>query len=266
MGGCRAVCALFIVLSVAGSAVVEGQSPLVSRAIAVPAVPPSGESPAQILASLLVFRAEYEAWQPWFAEWRNRREPGWLSSRERRPAPVPPAWLADACATPVDGEDTPLVAACRAFRELNRDLADDAAAVASQQLAQARAQLEAPEKSIWWSRVHLDAIWPMTQSGSNAFGIAGVHVAVPIAGRFQVFVTPGAILMRLPSEDGTSALTAATDWGFSFKVADFRLPGFRRANTLHFNMARVWLLGQAANVKTPGDMYVAGFSITLKQR
>jgi len=106
----------------------------------------------------------------------------------------------------------------------------------------------------------------MTQSGSNGFGIAGMHVAVPVAGRFHVFVTPGAILMRMLTVDGRSTVTAATDWGFSLRVTDFRLPGVRRASTLHFNMARVWLLGQSAAVQAPGDMYVAGFSITLKPR
>ena len=256
---------LLVVLSAAGSVAAQGDPPLASRAIAAAAPAALAESPAGILSSLLTFTAEYEAWKPWFAQWRNRREPGWWSSRERRPAPVPPVWLADACVRTIDAEGGPLTDACRAFRALNRDLADDAAAVSARQTAQVRAQLEAPGNSIWWSRVHLDAFWPMTQSGSNAFGIAGMHVAVPVAGRFQVFVTPGALLMRIPTIDGRMAVTPATDWGFSFRVADFRLPGLRRANTLHFNLARVWLLGQNGALQ-PGDMYVAGFSLTFKQR
>jgi len=263
----RTVCALLVVLSATGSAAAQSEPPLFSRAIAVPAAAPLGESPAQIVSALLSFTGEYHEWKPWFAKWQNRREPGWWSSsRERRVPPVPPPWLADACVTPIEDEDGPLANACRAFRELNRDLVNDAAAVSAQQLAQARAQLEAPERTIWWSRVHVDAIWPITQSGSTAFGIAGVHVAVPVSGRFQVFVTPGAILMRMPTMDGGSALSAATDWGFSFRVTDFRLPGFRQTHNLHFNMARVWLLGQPAGVVTPGDLYVAGFSFTFKRR
>lgn len=263
----RTVGALLVVVLASGSAAAQGDPPLDSRAIAVAVAAPSGESPAHIVSALLRFTGEYHEWKPWYAKWRNRHERGWwASSRERRVAPVPPLWLADACAGPLEAEEGPLSDACRAFRELTRDLDNDAAAVSAQQLAHARAQLETPERTRWLSRVHLGAIWPVTQSGSSAFGIAGVHVAVPVSGRFQVFVTPGAILVRVPTVDGGSALSAGTDWGFSFRVTDFRLPGLRQAQSLHFNMARVWLLGQSAAVEAPGDLYVAGFSITLKQR
>src|SRR5690242_19875263 len=38
--------------------------------------------------------AEFDKWQQWNEVWRNRREPGWVKSRERRPRPEPPSWLA----------------------------------------------------------------------------------------------------------------------------------------------------------------------------
>jgi len=265
----RAACAVLIVaataVSVAAQGNSEGESFLASRSIVMSAAAPTGDSAVQILNTLERWTNDYDEYKAWFGQWRNRREPGWWSSRDRRAAPVPPAWLPSACVTAAD-EDGPLREACRALRDSERDLADEAAAVAAYQAAQVRSQLESPTKTSWWSRVHLDAIWPMTRSGSSAFGVAGMHVTIPVGGRFQVFAAPGAILMRLPSIDGSTKLTAATDWGFSFRLADFRLPGMSRANTVHFNMARVSLLDKPATLQAPGDLYVAGFSLTFKQR
>jgi hypothetical protein len=265
----RTIVTVLLVLGSAISVAAQGHSPaeppLASRSIVTAVVAPSAESAVQIWNTLERWTNDYDEWKAWFAQWRNRREPGWWSSRDRRVAPVPPEWLRAACVNAAD-EDGVLREACRALRDSQRDLADEAAAVAAQQTAQVRSRLESPQKSSWWSRVHLDALWPMTRSGSAAFGVAGMHVTIPVGGRFQVFAAPGAILMRLPSIDGSPVLTAATDWGFSFRVTDFRLPGVRRANTLHFNMARVWLLDKPSTLQAPGDLYVAGFSLTFKQR
>ena len=265
----RAALAVFLIVFTAVNVAAQGDapaaSPLASRSLVMFVAAPSAESAVQILNTLERWTNDYDEYQAWFAQWRNRREPGWWSSRDRRVPPVPPAWLPAACLTAAD-EDGVLREACRALRDSERDLADEAAAVAAHQAAQVRARLESPQKTSWWSRVHIDAIWPMTRSGSSAFGVAGMHVTVPVGKRFQVFAAPGAILMRLPAIDGTTKLTAATDWGFSFRLTDFHLPGMRRANTVHFNMARVWLLDKSTTLQAPGDLYVAGFSLTFKQR
>lgn len=111
----------------------------------------------------------------------------------------------------------------------------------------------------------MDALWPMTQSGSSAFGVAGMHATMHLTKRLQVFMAPGMLLMRLPGLDGTETWSAATDWGFSYMLFHFRLPGLRHASSAHFNMARVWMLG--ANVAPmTGDMYVAGLSLTFRKR
>jgi len=99
----------------------------------------------------------------------------------------------------------------------------------------------------------------------SAFGVAGMHTTLKVSGRFQVFLTPGVILMRLPTLNGDSKLSAATDWGFSFSLFDVRLPPLRRVSTVHFNMARVWMAGSDA-MQMPGDLYIAGLSMTFKQR
>jgi hypothetical protein len=71
--------------------------------------------------------------------------------------------------------------------------------------------------------------------------------------------------MRLPAVNGGRAWSAATDWGFSWSLFDFRMPGLERASTVHVNFARVWVLGGSA-VVMPGELYLAGFSVTFKRR
>lgn len=220
------------------------------------------ESPLQQVYALQRWTHDYDEWKAWFVKWRGRLEPGLLSAKPRREAPVPPSWLPDACTSLVD-DTGPLADACRAWHEWLHDT--DGTGLIAEQAAQARVKQEKVEKTVWWERVHIDALWPMTQSGSNAFGVAGMHTTLHVTKRMQVFLTPGLILMRVPAVDGGRTWSAATDWGFSYSLFDFRMPGIERPSTLHFNMARVWVLG-ANGLTMPGEMYLAGFSITFKRR
>lgn len=253
---------LGVVFLAAPAAAQSTPATLVSRAISDAAPVLSGDSPAQHLAELQQWTRDYTEWKAWFLRWRNQPEPGLWSSRARRDEPVPPEWLAGACESAL--VDTgPLADACRAYRDWTSG--NDAAQVYTQQLAQARAQLEAPTKNVWWQRIHMDALWPMTQTGSSALGVAGMHATVHVTGRFQVFMTPGIILMRAPSISGGMGWSPATDWGFSYRMFDFRMPGIDRPTTMHFNMVRVWMLGQHA-IQQTGKMYLAGFSVSFKRR
>lgn len=235
---------------------------LPSRAIALPAHTFPAETPSQQLATLVRWTREYDEWKTWFVKWRGRIEPGWFTAKQRRQAPVPPAWLPDACTSLVD-DSGPLAEACRAWNEWIHDT--DGVGLLKQQAAQTQQSHETVEKTIWWEHVHVDAFWPMTQSGSSAFGVAGMHTTLHVTKRLQVFLTPGAILMRLPAVNGGRTWSAATDWGFSYALLDFRMPGMDRPSTLHVNMARVWLLG-GDQITMPGELYLAGFSITFKRR
>jgi hypothetical protein len=85
-----------------------------------------------------------------------------------------------------------------------------------------------------------------------------------LTSRVGVFLTPGAILMRVPSGGG-SAWSPATDWGFSYRMFDLRLPGLKRRSSAHFNMARVWMLGNSVQ-PIHGALYLAGFSLTFKRQ
>lgn len=220
------------------------------------------ESPSQQITALQRWTRDYDEWKAWFVKWGGRLEPGWFSAKQRREPPVPPPWLPDACLSLV-ADSGPLADACRAWRDWLSDR--DGSGIVAQQAARARAKQEAPEKTIWWEHVHVDALWPMTQSGSNAYGVAGMHTTLHVTKRLQVFVAPGAILMRLPAVNGGRAWSAATDWGFSWSLFDFRMPGLERASTVHLNFARVWVLGGSA-VVMPGELYLAGFSVTFKRR
>lgn len=204
---------------------------------------------------------DYEEWKAWFAKWHNRREPGWFSTRARRQPPEPPAWLGGTCEARSD-ESRILTEGCRAWREWERG---NLSVLVDEQVVQTRSHLESPEKSVWWQHVHVDALWPLTQAGGNAFGVAGMHATIPVTHRMQVFIAPGMILMRLPSGNRGQRWSAATDWGFSYRMFDFKMPALGRPSTLHFNIARVWLL-DSAGVPGQRGLYLAGFSVTFKPR
>jgi hypothetical protein len=263
MGLARTIGAVMLLAVAVPVAAQESIPALPSRPIAsvAPPILDPPETSVQLLAAER-WTHDYAEWKAWYQQWRNRVEPGWLSSRARRPAPEPPAWLPAACASVLEDE-APLADACQAWREWRLD--DATATLITQQVAQVRTNSEAPHKTLWWERVHVDALWPMTQSGTRGFGVAGVHATMQVSKRVQVFVAPGAILMRLPSLDGTQQWTAATDWGFSFSLFEFRFPGMRRPSTAHFNIARVWILGQQT-ARVPGELYLAGLSFTFKPR
>jgi hypothetical protein len=231
----------------------------VTNSIAAVEVPPA---PHERVAALEAWTEAYHEWKAWRLRWNNRPEPGWFSSRERRDEPVPPPWLAPACRTVLERAG-PLADACEALRDWQHS-ADLTAWLAAAQYAAGRPR-DGVQKTQWWERIHVDAFWPMTQAGAGGFGVVGAHVTVRVAGRLQIFVAPGAIVMRLPALDGSQRWTPATDWGFSVRLFDFRMPGLDRASTAHFNLARVWVLGEKG-IQVPGELYLAGFSLTFKRR
>jgi hypothetical protein len=260
-----AVAFAILCICLVSTATAQDNLTLPSRPIPLPLLVAGDDRPPAAERMRLVeqFTREYDAWHEWHERWRNQPEPGWFSHRQRRDAPTPPVWLAASCADVAEDESW-LVEGCRAWREWTMN--DDTAEIFAQQVTQARSSQEAPQHTLWWERVHLDALWPMTQSGSSAFGLAGTHATFSVTKRFQVFMAPGVILMRLPMlVGGDQTWSFATDWGFSYRLADFTLPAMRRPSTLHFNIARVWVLG-AGGQSMPGELYLAGLSLTFKQR
>jgi len=205
---------------------------------------------------------EFEKWKRWNEQWRSTRQQGWLTTRPRQERPDPPPWLADDCRSIFLDDEGLLPSACRLLAEWN----EDATAVRMRgQVAAARAQQEAPTKTVWWEHVHLDALWPMAQTGNSVFGVLGVHATVDIAGRFQVFVAPGAILLSLPNGPDSRELRPAMDWGIAYRCVDFTFPGIERRASLHINLARAWVMsGPTSIVRANVDL--VGFSLTFKKR
>ena len=260
--------ALAILLSLYAAATSHAQTvpsvPLPSRPVSVPELA-TFDIPAAVDQEFVVLKKwthDYQEWRAWYLQWRNRPEPGMLSTRARREPPAPPAWLPAFCATLTE-ESGAGADACNAWREWQTN--DMAASLMSEQIVQTRATVEKPHKTLWWERVHVDALWPMTRAGSNAFGVVGVHSTVHLTKRFQVFMAPGFILMRAPGLDGTQNWSAATDWGFSLRLFDLRVPIAGRPGSVHLNMARVWMLGNS-NVASASETYLAGLSLSFKQR
>jgi hypothetical protein len=236
---------------------------LASRSMAAIVRAPDGISPSERLSSLEQWARDYAGWQVWFQQWRNTREPGWIGSRSRHQRPEPPPWLADVCPVPAD-EGTPLADGCRLLDQWRTE--DVATTVAVAQTTTTRNQAEAPTRSVWWQHIHLDALWPMTDGNSGVFGLLGVHATIPVGGRVQMFVAPGAMLMRIPGIDGTQQWQPATDWGFSYRMATFVIPGMQRPAILHLNLAKVWMLGQTPlPASFDSGMYLAGFSLTFRK-
>ena len=204
---------------------------------------------------------EFSEWKEWSAQWSNRRERGLFGIRERREMPVPPAWLADRCVTVVDNSD-PVAPACTLLAEWTEDVATT---LTRQARTTTTTDTEQPEKTVWWEHIHMDVLWPAMQWQASVYGVVGMHTATTVRGRFQVFITPGAMLLNLPTRNGSRAWKVATNYGIGYRLFDFSFPGGRPA-TLHVNLAKAWVLADIADVATGRTMDFVGFSIAFKQQ
>jgi hypothetical protein len=201
----------------------------------------------------------FSEWKKWADEWHNRREPGWFSNfRQRRQQPDPPPWLVDACKITVE-DNGKMAEACTLLAEWSA-----ASAPVTNAPAAASSATEDNNKTIWWEHVHLDLAWPALQSGVTYFGVVGMHVTTKVRGRFEIFVAPGAMLLNVPTRDGKRAWKLATNYGIAYRLAEFSLPGDRRA-LLHVNLAKAWLFAAGPEVPTKSTDFI-GFSATFKKK
>jgi hypothetical protein len=207
------------------------------------------------LEALNEWTRAFADWQEWSDRWLNRRQRGrWVYAVERNRKPDPPSWLDDACVLVPD--DPLLVRPCELLRAWREDLAT----TISHRVAVAAAKHgEAPTKSVWWRHVHVDGLWSTTQSNVTSFGIFGAHLTVDVQGRFQAFAAPGILLVSVPSLLGERQLTAATDWGVSYRLFT------AGQSTVHFNLVHAWMLGNRANLLMP-NVTLAGFSVSFQPR
>ena len=146
------------------------------------------------VAELQEWMRAYTEWKAWADKWRGKREPGWFGTRERKAKPDPPVWLPDYCRTSAVVED-PFAAGCRLLTDW-RD--DHATALIRAQIRGERADREAPARTRWWGHIHFDALWLTTQVPVT-YGVIGIHATHKIAGRLQIFLAPGAMLLNVPT-------------------------------------------------------------------
>ena len=207
-------------------------------------------------AELEAWTREYVRWKEWADQWWGRAQPGVFDGYQaRRRKPDPPVWLCDACRGFADAE-SPLADACA----LLADWQEDYATTRGRQ--RFLRQSETPPKTRWWNHVHLDALW-VSPSAGTAYGVVGMHATLKVVGRWQIFVAPGALLVNVPTSEGTRSWQPATDLGMSYRLLDLRVPGIDRQSTLHLNLARAWILGGPGSF-SGRTLDLAGFSLTFK--
>ena len=243
-----------VVLSLALAATLSGVSPVYAQSAS--AAEQTVQDP-----SLQEWIKAFTEWQQWWAQWGNRPEPGVLtSSRPRRAKPAPPAWLAGKCDEIFDPAD-PLVPACElleAWREDNVTAKRRAAQGAATQ------KNETSPKTMWWEHLHVDLLWPATELRQSVYGVVGMHTAMTVKGRVQIFLAPGVMLLNLPAIDGSRMWKVAANYGIGFRLFDFTFPGGRRAS-LHVNAAKSYLLLEPRDVIVSRSLDFAGFSISFKR-
>jgi hypothetical protein len=229
-----------------------------------PALALSPADVAERAAELKRWTNDFIEWIEWSSEWTNRRERGWFTgSRDRRSKPPPPEWLPDECAVLMD-DDELLSSACDLLAEWRNDEMGRPVRSGRVHAAAAAAAQEKTHKTIWWEHIHADLLWPAMQWQSNVYGVIGVHTATTVRGRFEVFLAPGAMLLNVPARNGTRIWKVAANYGIGYRLLDFVFPGGKPAS-LHVNLAKAWLLSDAADVVSGRTTDFVGLSISFRR-
>ena len=149
---------------------------------------------------------DYTAWKAWFAEWRNKRNKPRSEHVPGVRAPIRQTPCSGAPSRSVKLTARRCVPAARRMALERRRDRDPQTAGGGRADAK-----ENDQKTVWWQHIHLDALWPMTQGTSGVYGILGLHTTIDLTGRVELFVAPGAILMRVPGPSGNGEWKPATD-------------------------------------------------------
>ena len=226
----------------------------------LPAVDIGDKNAPRRAAELKAWVEAFTKWQEWAAQWSGRRQPGlFTASRDRREKPDPPAWLAERCNLRSDDDSDLLLRACQLLVEWREDYA-----TAQTRAARDLARIENPAKKVWWEHVHMDLMWPAIQWQSSTYAVVGMHTATTIKGRLQIFLTPGAMLLNLPTHYGNRTWKFATNYGVGWHLFHFTFPG-RRPASLHVNLAKAWVLSDVSDVATGQTLDFVGFSVTFNK-
>src|SRR4051794_1615732 len=251
------------ILAVSRDAAAADRTPLPAQPLTIgePVYPVPDLSPLTLFnaGEAIAWSADFAAWQRWMDEWASRTEPGYFSGRARRPKPEPPGWLSGVCGD-LPSDDAWLVDACARLLEWRDDVVTSKL---RRDAVQARSQREHETKSSWLQHIHLDALWPIGTDFRSSLGVVGTHATVEIVGRLQVFLTPGFMMLNLPSAGGR-AWVPATDYGIAYRLGRFTVPGTHTRATAHLNLAKAWVFADVAGLAN-GTVDLARFSFTFAQ-
>ena len=124
--------------------------------------------------------------------------------------------------------------------------------------SQAQTQKEKTSHTLFHVRMHIDAMYTATSTGTSTYGLVGMHFTFAELGRIQFFIPPGVMLYEVPKERGGHRLVPATTAGVSIRL--FETDFFGRPVNLHLNFAKAWVSGA---VMPSTD--VVGLSFTFKK-
>jgi hypothetical protein len=260
----------FVVAGLVGAeSSVRAQEPpalLAGRRVDVPAAPIVDLSREQEL--------ELGHWLDAMDKWRRRSHGSQNSLAHdlkgsivsRRPQPPAPAWLSTEC-RPFDADSAMLTGrfgdACRLLAVLTGEIAADALHASIQA---ARAHQEKPERSSFFSRLHLDGLWLNPSTQEHAYGLLGSHISLVDVGRVQVFGPPGVLLVRVPTGPTTHETRLGYTWGFSVRLMDVRLLGPTRNATLFISVTKCWTAGSGSPALADPGFDLVGFSLAPRKR
>jgi len=200
--------------------------------------------------------ADDAKWEKWNQRWGNR-----VLSHPVRHRPPPPTWLAGECAQLLSGEGL-LVDACARLKEISED--PNTTYIRRARAADRNQQEGAKTRFI--ERVHFGGGWPLMQVGGLKYGaLFESHISVTQLDRLEINL-PGIVILSMPGTDGRRTLQFGTDVSLSFRLGDFRAPGFNQAFVLHLNVANAWSSVGTAAFGFDNRVSLAGLSVTFKNR
>lgn len=208
---------------------------------------------------------EFVVWQKWAQRWLNRRQWGQWSVLDRRPMPQPPEWLGQDCLQSAS-ESGKIYEACKLYRVATEELS---AARIRDAISYTTLNQEALKKTLWWERITLDAGWirPEYNPGPPVLGLVGAHVTLDIGeGRLGLFAGPGVMIVRLPNAFGGFDTKPSPDYGFSYRLKEFRVPGTHFSTRMSFTVVEVWIVGLVGNnLPTKANLTLVGLSFSPKR-
>lgn len=224
---------LFVFVGLLNTASAQGLPP-------APQLPPPVELPSLTVdqeRDLATWLGAMKKWQEYDRKWRNKPvHNGWGGIAERKAPPPAPAWLEPRCTELRTAHlldlDARLAHACT--------LVDDPRATPAVAIVMPDVEKK-PKHTMFWSRVHLDALSTTSPTAPRVYGIIGSHVSLVDVGRLQLFGPPGVMLLTIPDGQGGRRVTFGYTWGVSVRLADLGVSSATKNMTLFLNVSKVWL-------------------------